>query len=105
IDPGHYTLSRIEDGVRLTGTPSKAFGLRIMREITLSPGTSMVDVTDTFTRPKWASPTQRPIAIWSVTQTNGDQTVVLPFNPNSKLVSGGYVAIDEGTPKPGFHGT
>lgn len=105
IDPGDFTLTRVKDGVRLTGTPSRAFGISIDRQIALSPGGTQLRITDTFIRPKTAMPNDLPIALWEVTQTRGDETAYLPFDRNSKSVAGGFVAIDEGTPNPSFRGS
>jgi hypothetical protein len=104
IDPGHFTLARIKDGVRLIGMPSAAFGIAITREIVLRPGSPRVQITDRFTRPRSAKPNDLPIGIWAVTQTRGDETAYLPFDLKSKTVHGGFVAINEGTPDPKFRG-
>ena len=107
IDPGAFTISRIDSGVRLTGSPSRAFAISINREIVLRPGTSQVSITDSFVRSADASggADDLPLGIWSVTQTKGDETADLPFDPKSTAVAGGFVGIDEGTPNPSFRGT
>ena len=107
IDPGSFTISRIDDGVRLTGTPSKAFAISINREIVLKPGQSQVSVTDSFVRSADAAggADALPLGIWNVTQTKGDEMADLPFDPKSTAVVGGFVAIEEGTPNPTFRGT
>lgn len=106
IDPGAFTISRIDSGVRLTGSPVVSFAMTISRDIVVEPGTSKVEITDTFAKSPDATGDADgfPIGIWNVTQTRGDETAYLPFDPNSQSVSGGFVAINEGTPDPTFRG-
>src|SRR3569833_2278981 len=107
IAPGSFTVTRIKNGVHLAGAPSKDFALTINRDIVVKPGDSEVFITDSFKRPATASgdTTNLPLGIWNVTQTKGDQMALLFFDPKSKTVPGGFVAINEGTPDPSFRGT
>ena len=94
---GPFTVSRVANGVRLTGPEVPNYALRVTREITLVPGQARVNLRDTFTKSKDAAGDRNgfPIGIWSVTQTRGDETVYVPLNPQGLFPGVGYTSLGD----------
>lgn len=100
FDFGPYRVLRLRNGLRLVGPVSPFYGVRVIRDITLRPGTAAVFLQDTFYKPRRAAGkrSEVPIGIWSISQVRGDATVYLPLNLKGRFPGVGVTSL---TDKPG----
>ena len=100
FDTGPYVVSRVHNGVRLTGPVSPYYGIRVMRDITLRPRGAWVDIHDTFVRvrPGVGTGANLPVGIWSVCQVRGDAAVFLPLETHHAFPGSGYTRLQSTTP-------
>ncbi|BDI27964.1 hypothetical protein CCAX7_000150 [Capsulimonas corticalis] len=94
---GPYSVSRLPNGIRLTGPWVKNYGLRVVRDITMDPRGASVHLSQRFIKSAGAADTYR-IGVWSIAQTRPDAFVTIPLSPNSRFPKG-YIALT-----PGAHG-
>lgn len=98
MDYGPYRVSRIPNGLRLTGPVSDNRHLRAVRDIVLAPGGTQVVLRESFQRvllagAGTANPVPSfPLSLWNIAQARPDATVFVPLNPRSRF-PGGYVAL------------
>lgn len=101
FDTGPYAVTRTPDGLRLTGPVSPYFGVRVIREITLSPGQAAVTIHDTFLKAKGQA--AFPIGIWSISQVRGDSTIYLPLDTHGLFPGLGFTPLgDSKKPMPNW---
>jgi hypothetical protein len=96
FDTGPYRLTRLPDGVRLTGPISPYFGIRHVRDIILTPGSATLHLHDTFL--KVAGPPGPPLGIWSISQVRGDSTVYLPLDRHGLFPGLGLTPLQDSKP-------
>jgi hypothetical protein len=102
FDTGPYQVTRLPNGVRLTGPVSPYFGIRLVRDITLPPGSATLHLHDTFL--KVTGPPGPPLGIWSISQVRGDSTVFLPLNKHGLFPDVGLTPLqDSKFPMPNWH--
>ncbi len=73
LDGTPQALTLLPNGVRLTTSLSRAFGLQIIRSITLKPGQPRLYLTQSLVRPRPMRPCS--LSVWNVTQIRGDATL------------------------------
>jgi hypothetical protein len=103
VDRGPYVLSRIFNGVRLTGPASKNYAIRATRDITLTPGGTRVTLKASFKKAADAAGDKDafPIGIWADLQVRGDATVYFPLSSHSRFGEMGYTVLrDQAPPSP-----
>ena len=96
IEQGPYTVTRLRDGVCLTGPLSPYYQIRVVREITLPPHGARVDIRDTFLKSPDATGPRDGflVGIWNISQVRGDATAYLPLNPHGLFPDVGLTSLD-----------
>lgn len=108
MDYGPYRVSRIPNGLRLTGPVSDNRHLRPVRDIVLAPGSTQVLLREVFQRVPLADTGTAniapalPLSLWNIAQARPDATVFVPLNPASRF-PGGYVALAGQTHEANWH--
>ncbi len=98
MDYGPYRVSRIPNGLRLTGPLSRNRQVRPIRDFVLAPGSTQLTLRETFLHPAPTAPgmpaAQRsfPLGLWNIAQARPDATVFLPLSPASRFPNG-YVVL------------
>ncbi len=98
MDYGPYRVSRIRNGIRLTGPLSENWQVRPVRDFVLAPGSTQLTLRETFQASPApagdapAMPHSFPLGLWNIAQARPDATVYLPLNPASRFPEG-YTAL------------
>ena len=87
LDAGPYTISRVRDGLRLTGPVSPYWGMRCVREFRLPPGSGTLRVRETFEKITSAAQGM-PVGLWNIAQARPNVTAFFPVNPHSRFARG-----------------
>ena len=97
FDEGPYTVTRLRNGVRLTGPVSPYYQIRVVREITLPPHAARVDLHDTFRKSPGAAGKLNGlrVGIWNVSQVRGDATIYLPLNKHGLFPGIGLTSLGD----------
>jgi len=98
MDYGPYRVSRIRNGLRLTGPLSVNWRVRAIRDFVLAPGSTRLTLRETFLPSPLPSvsvagtSTHFPLGLWNIAQARPDATVFLPLSPTSRFPNG-YTAL------------
>ena len=97
FDEGPYAVTRLHDGLRLTGPLSPYYRIQVVRDITLPLHGAQVNIRDTFLRSRDAAGKQDgfPVGIWSVSQVRGGATVYLPLNRRGLFPGVGLISLGD----------
>lgn len=98
FDGRPHRAERLASGIRLFSGRSAAFGLQVIRTITMRPGEPRLSISQEIHRFKSPSPTSAvkvtgatdadALGIWSITQIRSDCAVFMPMSPHSRFPSG-----------------
>ena len=109
MDYGPYRVSRLRNGLRLTGPWSQNRQMRAIRDFILAPGGTRLTLRETFQKSASSAPIDTPgtsphlpLGLWNIAQARPDATVFVPLNPRSRFAEG-YTALAGKKGEPNWH--